>query len=83
MAKKSKQNTYSIYQARTQFSKLLKRVLAGEEIIIAHRDKAVAKLVTVQPAPEARKPGSAKNSFIMSDNFDAPLPDDLLVKFMS
>jgi antitoxin (DNA-binding transcriptional repressor) of toxin-antitoxin stability system len=83
MPKRSKQNVYSIYQARTQFSKLLKRVLAGEEIIIAHRDKAIAKLVTVQAAPEERKPGSARNSFIMSDDFDAPLPHELLAKFIS
>jgi prevent-host-death family protein len=83
MAKKIKQKVYSIYQARTQFSKLLKRVLAGEEIVIAHRDRAVAKLVSIQAALEERRPGSAKNSFIMSDDFDAPLPNEILAKFIS
>ena len=79
MAKRK--NIFSTYEAKTQFSKLLKRVIKGEEIFIAHRNLPIAKLVAIQQPLESRKPGSAKNSFVMSDDFDAPLPIDLLSKF--
>ena len=79
MAKRK--NIFSTYEAKTQFSKLLKRVIKGEEIFIAHRNLPIAKLVAIQLPLEPRKAGSAKNSFVMSDDFDAPLPVDLLNKF--
>ena len=42
----------TIHQAKTHFSKLIQRALAGEEIIVAKGKEPVAKIV---PIPEARK----------------------------
>lgn len=81
MSKKPLKKSYTIYEARTHFSKLLKRVMEGEQVVIALRDKPIAKLVAYNPAPEDRIPGSAKDGFIISDDFDAPLPEDLLKTF--
>lgn len=81
--KKSPHKTlYTIYEARTHFSELLKRVMAGEEITIAHRTKEVAKLVPLRPAPAERQPGSARGQFITREDFDDPLPPDLLASFL-
>jgi prevent-host-death family protein len=41
-------NTFTIYNAKSQFSKLLSRVELGEEIIISNRGVAVARLVPVE-----------------------------------
>lgn len=64
----------NMHQAKTDLSKLVARVLAGEEITIMRAGKPVARLV---PIHNERVPGIAKGKFWMSDDFDAPLPSDL------
>ena len=71
----------NIYDAKTTFSKLIKKAIAGEEIIIARAGKPVAKLVPFQKPCGDRVPGSAKGKIFISQDFDAPLPDDLLEAF--
>ncbi len=71
----------NIYDAKTTFSKLIKKAIAGEEIIIARSGKPVAKLVPFQKPCRDRVPGSAEGKIIISQDFDAPLPDDLLKAF--
>ena len=68
----------NITEARINLSKILDQVRAGEEIIIAKSGKPVAKLVPFEKPPQDRKPGSAKGKIIIADDFDAPLPDDIL-----
>ncbi len=71
----------TIHEAKTHLSKLLVRVQAGEEIIIAKGDKPIAKISPLASEPADRKPGSAKDKIWMSDDFDAPLPPDLQAEF--
>ena len=71
----------NIYDAKTTFSKLIKKAIAGEEIVIARAGKPVAKLVPFQKLCRDREPGSAEGKIIISEDFDAPLPDDLLKVF--
>jgi prevent-host-death family protein len=71
----------NIHEAKTSFSKLLKRVALGEEIIIARAGRPVARLVPFNERPEARKPGSAKGLVTIRDDFDAPLPSRLQKAF--
>ncbi len=71
----------NIYEAKTAFSKLINRVIAGEEIIIARAGKPVAKLVAFQAPELDRTPGSAKGKITISGDFDAPLPEDILEAF--
>jgi prevent-host-death family protein len=73
----AKRNPVNISEARTHFSKLLKRVLEGEEVIIARAGQPIARLSPLQPKRGKRVPGSAEGMFTMSDDFDAPLPEDL------
>jgi prevent-host-death family protein len=67
----------NVHEAKTRFSKLLKRVQLGEEIVIAKAGKPVARLIPFAPTALVRKPGTAKGMITMSDDFDAPLPEDL------
>ncbi|MBI2719866.1 MAG: type II toxin-antitoxin system Phd/YefM family antitoxin [Rhizobiales bacterium] len=69
----------TIHKAKTELSKLLKRVEAGEEIIIARGDKQIAKLTPAeQPARKPRVPGAWKGKFTLPDSFFDPLPEEEL-----
>jgi prevent-host-death family protein len=65
----------NIHEAKTHLSRLLKRVMLGEEIVIARAGKPVARLVPMQAAPARRKPGSAAGQVVIHANFDEPLPE--------
>lgn len=68
-----------VHEAKTQLSALLERVAAGEEIVITRRGHAVAKLSAI--TPPAREFGTDAAVFTVPDDFDAPLPNDLLDAF--
>lgn len=69
------------YEAKTQLSRLLRRVAAGEEITIANRGVPVARLVPVRDKHEGRKLGMFRGKFVVPDDFDAPLPEEILDAF--
>lgn len=71
----------NVHQAKTHFSKLLERVRQGEEIVIAKAGVPVARLVPFAAPVARRAPGSARGKVAIADDFDAPLPDDLLEAF--
>jgi prevent-host-death family protein len=70
----------NIHEAKTHLSRLLQRVAAGEEVTIARSGVPVARLVAVEPSPK-RALGFARGEVWVADDFDAPLPDDLLAAF--
>jgi prevent-host-death family protein len=69
------------HEAKTQFSRLLRRVAAGEEITIANRGVPVARLVPMPREKSRRVLGILRGEFSVPDDFDAPLPADLLDLF--
>ena len=69
----------NIHEAKTHLSKLLQRVAQGEEVTIARAGVPVAKLVAITPAK--RPLGIARGEIWIAEDFDAPLPDDLLAAF--
>jgi prevent-host-death family protein len=75
--------TVNIHEAKTQLSKLLRRVAAGEEIAIANRGVPVARLL---PAGGTRTPhrqlGIESGRVRIADDFDAPLPASILQGFL-
>jgi len=63
--------TINVHAAKTQFSKLLARVIAGEEIIIAKAGKPVARLAPIgRQTAKKRVPGIDKGKIWMSKDFD-------------
>jgi prevent-host-death family protein len=64
-------DTVNIHEAKTHFSKLLARVSAGEEIVIARAGKPVARLGPIrEPTPKKRVPGRDKGKIWMAKDFD-------------
>ena len=72
----------NIHEAKTHLSRLLLRVADGEEIVIARAGKPVAKLVPIE-ARRQRLIGQDDGLFEIPDDFDAPLPDEVLALFQS
>lgn len=70
----------NVHEAKTHLSKLLDRVRAGEEIIVAKAGKPYAKLVPLERSRPGkyRKPGALKHLGPIPDSFFDPLPDDEL-----
>ena len=67
---------FNIHEAKTHFSKLLERVLNGEEVIIAKAGKPVARLLPFMPEDiSPRIPGIDKGKVIIMPDFDDPLPE--------
>jgi prevent-host-death family protein len=71
----------NVHDAKTNFSKLLRRVASGEEITIAKSGVPVARLVPVDKEQNARKLGLGSGTVKIADDFDAPLPGKVLDSF--
>jgi prevent-host-death family protein len=69
------------HEAKTSLSRLLRRVAAGEEITIANRGVPVARLVPVPAEETTRKLGFFRGQMTIPDDFDAPLPTEILDAF--
>lgn len=68
-----------VHEAKTHLSRLLEEVAAGEEVVITRRGEEVASLVP--RGAGVRTLGMDRGRFVVPDDFDAPLPDDLLAEF--
>ncbi|MBI3890220.1 MAG: type II toxin-antitoxin system Phd/YefM family antitoxin [Candidatus Wallbacteria bacterium] len=72
----------NVHEAKTQLSRLLELVRRGEQVLIAKSGKPVARLVPYEdPSPGARVLGRDRGLFEVPDDFDEPLPDDVLRLF--
>jgi prevent-host-death family protein len=72
--------TVGVREAKKRLSELLRLVDAGEEVEIQRGGQPVARLVPV-PGPRARTFGIDAGRLHVPDDFDAPLPDDVLEAF--
>ncbi|HSX20905.1 MAG TPA: type II toxin-antitoxin system prevent-host-death family antitoxin [Gammaproteobacteria bacterium] len=71
----------NIHDAKTNFSKLINRALSGEEIIIAKDGTPLVTLTPYNPEAQKRKGGQFTGIMHVADDFDAPLPKDILDSF--
>jgi prevent-host-death family protein len=68
----------NIHEAKTQLSRLLARVAAGEEVIIARSGEPVARIVPIESPPHERVLGLDAGRVLISDDFDAPLDPETM-----
>jgi prevent-host-death family protein len=74
--------TVNIYEAKTQLSKLVDLASSGTDVVIARAGKPVARLTSLsQKEKRAISFGALEGKGWIADDFDAPLPDDLLAQF--
>ncbi len=60
----------SIHEAKTQFSRLVARAEAGEEIVVRRGPTPVAKIVAYHAPTTPRSPGALKGQIVIAEDFD-------------
>jgi prevent-host-death family protein len=69
-----------VHEAKTHLSRLLDDVAAGEEVVITRRGEPVASLVPARRT-SLRRLGLDRGRLVVPDDFDAPLPVELVAAF--
>lgn len=69
-----------VHEAKTRLSQLLRLVDAGQEIEILRGGEPVAKIVPIR-AKAKRSLGIDASVFAVPDDFDAPLPDEIVESY--
>jgi prevent-host-death family protein len=72
--------TVNIHKAKTHLSRLVEEVAAGAEIVISKNGVPRAKLVPLDSSRKL-KFGVMKGKLRYPDDFDAPLPDEVMALF--
>ena len=74
--------TVTIDEIQKNLTSYLHQVAAGERIIIMESGKPIAEIKPVSPtSPQLRPYGLCAGEFTVPDDFDAPLPDEILNSF--
>ena len=74
-------DTVNLYDAKTNLSNLVERAARGEEIVIAKAGRPLARLVPLARRTTPRPLGLFANQVTIGDNFDDPLPDEIVDAF--
>jgi prevent-host-death family protein len=73
--------TVNIFEAKTNLSKLVELAERGEDTIIARAGKPVARLTKLAHEKPKIRFGGLKGKIWIADDFDAPLPPEILAEF--
>jgi prevent-host-death family protein len=72
----------NMHEAKTHLSRLVQRAAAGEEIVIGRAGHPLAKLVPYRPPTKKRREGGfLKGQIVIHDDFDDPLPEEIMRYF--
>ncbi len=71
---------FNIHEAKTQLSRIISRVEAGEEIVISRDGHPVAKVVRLDAAVRRTARGSLRGRIVFADDWDSPETNDALVR---
>jgi prevent-host-death family protein len=74
-------NIINIHEAKTHLSRIVDEVAAGAEVIIAKAGKPMARLTPIAGVQRPKKLGLLKGKIKVPDDFNAPLPDDVIASF--
>jgi prevent-host-death family protein len=73
--------TVNVHEAKTHLSRLLEEVEAGQDVVIARAGRPVARLTALQPARPPRQLGALAGLYTVPDDWDAPLPVEVVAQF--
>jgi antitoxin (DNA-binding transcriptional repressor) of toxin-antitoxin stability system len=71
----------NIYEAKTRLSQLVEEAAAGRDVVIARAGRPVARLTRLVGTTRKRRLGLLDGRFRIPDDFNRPLPDDVLRAF--
>ena len=74
--------TFELDEFRADPERLVHEIESGEDFVVVDHDRPVAEVHTVPPKSTKRRSfGHAAGKIQIADDFDAPLPDDILRDF--
>lgn len=71
----------NLHQAKTHLSRLVEEAAGGNEIVIAKAGKPVARLVPLERVARPKRLGLLKGKISIPEDFNAPLPEEVLALF--
>ena len=71
----------NIYEAKTRLSQLVKEAASGRDVVIARAGRPVARLTRLAGTSRKRRLGVLDGRFRIPDDFNRPLPDEVLRSF--
>ena len=71
----------NIFEAKAQLSKLIQMAENGEDVVIARAGKPVVRLTKLEPVKKPIVFGLMKGEIWVADDFDDPLPPEVLAEF--
>jgi prevent-host-death family protein len=76
---------YTVHQAKTHLSRLLKEAEAGKEVVVMRGKKPVAKIVAIDPPAKPAVPfrllGAYRGKIHFDDSVFDPLTDEELAEY--
>jgi prevent-host-death family protein len=73
--------TVNMHEAKTKLSELIRKAEQGEEILIARNGIPAAKISAYHKPEDKRELGFFRGLITVPEDFDEPLPDDILDSF--
>mgnify|MGYP003383524381 CR=1 FL=1 len=71
----------NIYDAKTRLSQLLEKAASGQDVIVCRNGKPLARITQLKDPRPPRVFGVLKGRVRIADDFDAPLPDEIIAGF--
>lgn len=71
----------NIHEAKTRLCQLIDIAASGEDVVVCRNGKPLVRITRLESTKRRIKFGVLKGRVIIADDFDAPLPDDVLAGF--
>ena len=71
----------SLDEMKRDPERVLHRVLEGETLVLVEHDRPVAEIRPIEHVRRPRPFGLAAGTFVVPDDFDDPLPEEVLRDF--
>lgn len=78
---KSSMETVNIYDAKTRFSQLVDKAASGEDVVVSRNGKPLVRITRLEEHKRRIKFGVLKGKLTVPEDFDEPLPDEVLGGF--
>ena len=72
---------FSVEEVKQDLDGVLDRVLEGETLVVTKHDQPIAEIRPIELVRLPRPFGLAAGTFVVSDDFDDPLPEEILRDF--
>ena len=71
----------NIYEAKTRLSQLVDIAASGQDVVVSRNGKPLVRITRLDSPKRRIKFGLLKGKVIVADDFDAPMPDEVLAGF--